>query len=120
MSELNENADIVNLTPYPLTLVKKGENGEWEEVRYWDRGEISLCLLEGKEVAVEGEVDGIEVAREKYGPGKDVPEPEEGIYFVVPILVAQVLKRPDFLVPNTVRDEEGQIIGCDSFSRILE
>ena len=44
-----------------------------------------------------------------------LPPIEEGVYYIVSAIVATAIRRNDLIVPNTIRDEDGQIIGCDSF-----
>jgi len=64
-----------------------------------------------------GDVNGIPVNSVTFGSA-DLPAFQEGIYYIVSALVKNAfLNRPDLLVPHdVVRDEDGNIIGCRSFS----
>ena len=48
----------------------------------------------------------------------DAPSPVDGVIFIVSALVANAYpERTDFvMVENTVRDDNGRIIGCTSFA----
>jgi len=67
-----------------------------------------------------GEINGIPITKKQYGSSGYVPEEKEGTFYIVSGLVASAMKRPDLLVPNTVRDDDGKIIGCDSLSVITD
>lgn len=53
----------------------------------------------------------------EYGAVEGLPEPQDGVVYVVSMLVAQVAKRPDVLSPGTgpndgaIRDADGRIVG---------
>lgn len=54
------------------------------------------------------------------GEVEGVPPPKEGVYYIVPSVVAMVLKRPDVLCPGIpIRDSEGRIIGVSSLQRMI-
>ena len=63
---------------------------------------------------------GLPINKVGYSPeGVELPAPSEGVYFIVSAVVAARLPRKDFLiVDETVRDEEGHIIGCRAFAKI--
>ena len=67
-----------------------------------------------------GDVDGIPVTATVFGQVENLPEPEDGTIFIVSSLVAQRCRdRYDVFIPNeSVRDENGRIIGCRSLGRI--
>lgn len=63
----------------------------------------------------------IKVNSTSFGEVEGLPEPQEGTIFIVSALVAQALRgvRDDLVIPDdTVRDEQGRIIGCKSFARV--
>ena len=103
---------IINLTPHPLNLVD--ESGEI--FMTLPKGEVIPRLSHSTEKV--GEVEGIPITRTSFGKVQDLPEPEEGKFFVVSRLVmAACPNRNDLLVPNElVRDEEGHMVGCKSFA----
>lgn len=70
----------------------------------------------------------IPVYRTEYGNAKvvdadgnctELPDVEEGTYYIVSAITAQQVKRNDFLITNeAVRDDNGRIIGCRSFAMV--
>ncbi len=103
---------IINKTPHDIKLFLKD-------------GSIKLFKTEGViRTTVESmKVDNIgeyEIYKNKYGAVNDLPPYEEGTYYIVSRIVAEACKdRNDLLLVNdTVRDEDGKIIGCKSFSKL--
>ena len=103
---------FINLTPHEVTLVD-------------DAGSVLLviapettparCTVK-REIAFT--VGGIKVNRSVFGEVVDLPEPVTGTWFIVSRIVAEAAKeRQDLLIPDeTVRNGEGQIVGCKSFA----
>lgn len=58
------------------------------------------------------------LSKSKFGKVENIPEQEDGVYYIVSRLVLSACAdRNDLLVPNEiVRNDSGQIIGCKSFS----
>jgi hypothetical protein len=104
---------FVNLTPHEVTLVN-------------DQGDITLVIKpEGTPArcAVKREIafiaDGISVNKSVFGEVVGLPEPIEGTWYIVSRIVAEAAQRSDLLVPDeTVRNQEGQIVGCKSFATV--
>lgn len=108
-------AEIVNLTPHDVHVVS--EDGS--PLRTFPRAETPARLAQ-KTVRV-GEVDGIPVTETVFGEPENLPEPEEGVHFIVSVIMAQALKgtRDDLLITaEAVRDEQGRIVGCRSLGRV--
>lgn len=65
-------------------------------------------------------VENIHVTGTNYGEVEGLPAPEEGVVYIVSSLVAQRChNRDDVFIPNeSVRDENGRIIGCRSLGRV--
>ena len=105
---------LYNTTPHPVNLHPDGG------------GEITipaaiepLRLREHREKI--GELaPGLPINKVEYSPeGIELTSPSGGVYFIVSAVVAARLPREDFLiVDETVRDEEGKIIGCRAFAKI--
>ncbi|GIW55362.1 MAG: hypothetical protein KatS3mg082_1766 [Nitrospiraceae bacterium] len=103
---------FVNLTPH--------------EVRVADQdGTVFLTIPPSGQVArvattsvMVGEVDGIPIYRTALGDVTGLPEPQEGVTYVVSTLVAQVVSRPDVVAPDTgptaIR-ENGQVVAIRRF-----
>ncbi|TCJ98224.1 UNVERIFIED_ORG: hypothetical protein BDK47_11810 [Anoxybacillus amylolyticus] len=75
--------------------------------------------------AVVGSVAGVDVVRTVFGSVEGLPDPQDGVVFVVSTLVLQALKsagvdRTDVVSPDTspasvVRDDKGQVVGVKRF-----
>lgn len=104
---------FINLTPHEVTLVD-------------DQGDITLVIKPEQtsaRCAVKREIaftaDGIQVNRSVFGEVVGLPDPVEGTWCIVSRIVAEAAQRSDLLVPDeTVRNPEGQIVGCKSFATI--
>lgn len=108
------NQSIVNLTPHDITVISQGKSivfpkfpvsarvsSKTEILTHFDTSEMRVPLTQ----VVFGELEGL-------------PEPIEGIFFIVSRIVREAAKdRTDLLVPQgLIRDENGQPIGCESLS----
>jgi hypothetical protein len=104
--------EIINLTPHTVNMVS--EEGV-EISRFISQGE-ARCKQSIEKV---GEINGILITETQFGEVYGLPDEKEGTYYIVSRLVMQACNnRNDLLVPNEiVRDMEGKIIGCKSFSR---
>lgn len=105
---------VINLTPHTINIV--GADGQVVQ-SFPASGELARCSVDREHV---GEVNGIAVNRTVFGAVTGLPEQQEGVVYVVSALVAQAAKgRDDVLIPDdTVRDEQGRIIGCRAFARV--
>lgn len=67
-----------------------------------------------------GDINGIPVTATMFGEVENLPEPEFGTIYIVSSLVAQARPdRDDLFIPNeSVRDDQGRIIGCRSLGCI--
>ena len=103
--------EFINLTPHNVNVVREGEIILVIE----PSGTIARCKQETKEI---GMLANIPITETVFGEVENLPAPKENTYFIVSRLVLSACKdRKDLLVPNElVRDEEGNIIGCSSFS----
>jgi hypothetical protein len=61
-----------------------------------------------------GEHDGLPLYQAEFGEVEGLPEPAEGVLYVVSMLVRQAVpERTDVASPGElVRDEQGRVIGC--------
>jgi hypothetical protein len=103
---------IINLTPH--TIVLRDENGRDHEIPSTGRAVLKqtpgdLVDVPGVPVPIAQPASGHEVV--------GVPEPQEGVLFLVSFPVAAFLRRPDVVSPGTgpqdgaIRTETGQIVG---------
>lgn len=110
---------IVNMIPHDVEIVDA--NGT--QIRVFRRSGLTIRC---KTITVTiTDIDGTSITHTAYGAPivvdengntSELPPYEEGMYYIVSSLVAQGVKRNDFLVPNeSVRDEAGRIVSCKSF-----
>lgn len=94
--------NIINLTPHTIVLPDR---------EIFVLGVIARCEEVTEQV---GNIDGIKIVEKSYGVVKDLPEQEEGIMYIVSMMVRLALpNRYDILSPgDLVRDEDGNIVGC--------
>lgn len=112
---------IVNLTPHAITVLKNGE----EIAVYKASGYIARCE---SDTVVVGEIAGIPLTETTFGElylidrdkvKHELPEQQDGTFYIVSALVARAAGREDFVIVNdTVRDNDGRIIGCQSFAHV--
>lgn len=79
---------------------------------------VARCLS-GEQIL--GQVDLMPIYKIEYGEVSGLPEPKEDTIYIVSKIVAEALKgkRDDlFIVASTIKDENGQVIGCRGLSMI--
>ena len=118
---------LINATPHSITLVsregveqdsKKQFIAEAEAVEILREIPPSEILARVSMVNLPaGEIDGIPIESVIYGEIEGLPEPQEGLYYIVSGLVAAAatkIGRKDCLAPGAlVRDKKtGVILGC--------
>ena len=60
--------------------------------------------------------DDIPLYASEFGEVVGIPEPKEGVMYIVSALTKQATDRPDVVAPgNAQRDENGDVIGCCGF-----
>ena len=104
--------NIINLTPHSVVIVREGGN-----ITIPASGTLARVAAR---TATVGEIDGIPVTSTEFGEVEGLPAPTPGTAYVVSSIVAsRVPDREDVFIPNeSVRDENGRIIGCRSLGRI--
>jgi hypothetical protein len=111
--------NIVNLTPHPLNLMPEGPDGP--TVTIPPSGIVARCAVDRVQVNAIA-VDGITVPvnRTQFGAVTGLPDPQPDTIYIVSAVVAQAVpKRQDvFIVDDTVRDEQGRIIGARALAHI--
>lgn len=111
-----ENVKLVNKTPHVLNLVTEdGARISLEPVLPTPR--VSSSSVKTATYMISDE-NGIEhtIVREApvFGEVVDLPEPQEGVLYIVSMLVAaRASNRTDLVSPGRqLRNEAGQVIGC--------
>lgn len=102
---------IINLTPHTVTIVLD----EDETVIFPASGEIARVAQEEELVTIWKDIPTVKLT---FGEVENLPNPEEGSFYIVSSIVkAACPNRTDLLVPTRlVRDGSGRVIGCGAFS----
>jgi len=106
--------NIINLTPHPLVVI-----GGSATVTIPPSGTVARVATH-TEPAGYVDVDGITVPVQKQVLGQivNLPDPAPDTIYVVSLPVAAAagrLGRTDVVSPRVVRDEQGNVVGCDGF-----
>lgn len=109
---------IINLTPHDVVV--RLETGE--EHTFPVSGETTRVQTHAETV---GDVGGIEIVSQTYGEIEGLPEPQEGVLYLVSLVVRQAAQeqgRLDVISPDTspagaIRNESGQIVAVKRFVR---
>ena len=103
--------NFVNLTPHPIVV----RMNDGTDVTFPPSGKIAR--VDEMPTTVVGDINGIPImARTVFGQVIDLPDPVEGIGYIVSGLVAGVVYRADVFAPATgpkdgaVRNDKGHII----------
>ena len=109
---------IVNLTPHKITFVtNKGNLGVDPSGTI---ARVSAKVEETGHIYVTKFGLSVPITETTYGEVEGLPDPVDDTIYIVSSLVAQrVPDRNDVFIPNeSVRDENGRIIGCRSLGHI--
>ncbi len=103
---------FINLTPHEIKV----------QVPDYETGGSRILAIEpepqpARVAAVEtlvGYMYGVEISKHTFGKVENLPEPQQGVAFIVSGMVRDALKgRPDVLAPDTgktaVRNQQGQV-----------
>ena len=103
---------IINLTPHPVNLLDVDAN---VIITFHTEG---LARCSQNDVIIGKLNKDIILTKTSYGEVIGLPEQSPRTFYIVSRLVRNALpNRTDLLVPNQlIRDSEGQIVGCRSFS----
>ena len=110
-----EILNLINLTPHDINIVRNGE----ELVTFPKSNQIARCKEAVEQVGYIT-VNGVKIPiiRKRLGEIEGLPEPQEGVKYLVSLAVAKAaVGRNDLLVPGqAVRDEKGRIIGTSALA----
>jgi hypothetical protein len=106
--------NLVNLTPHPINVISGNK-----VVIISTSGIVARCTT------VISDLDPIyldnvkiPITQSLIGDIINLPEPQPSTYYIASILVATKAKqlgRTDVVSPDTIRDDQGNIIGCKGF-----
>lgn len=108
---------IVNLTPHAINFI--GENGEI--MLTVESSGVARAAQTRKTIGYAGMGDfKIPINHSKYGEVENLPDPQNGVIYIVSALTAQAVpNRSDvFITDDAVRDESGRVIGCKAIAHI--
>ena len=114
--EDGKEVKLINLTPHPLNIIQGEDSLELPGVPLERAPRVEETIEEI------GKIGDFPIRRKSLSKKIiGLPEPEDNTYFIVSSLVAQAAKdRRDLLVPAPVRNERGQVVGCDGFFTLYE
>jgi hypothetical protein len=107
--------EVINLTPHAVNFV--ADDGT-PIITIEPCGTLARVSARTERTGVT--IIGIPVTKTVYGDIEGLPEPRDGVVYVVSSIVAsRCPERDDVFIPNeSVRDESGRIIGCKSLGHI--
>jgi len=99
---------FINLTPHTININETILESE------------GVCRCKEK-IEVIGNIGGIDIIVKEYGDVEGLPEYQENVCYIVSVIIAMAVqgKRHDCFVPGeTIRDEQGIIVGCKNLAQI--
>lgn len=104
---------MINLTPHTIIFVDSNN----QFITSVPSSGIARAVQ--KRVPI-GTVNGITVNKTEYGAVEGLPDPEYGTIYIVSVLTAQAAPHRNdlYIVDDTVRDDQGRIIGCRALAQI--
>ena len=116
-------AEFVNLTPHEITVYDS--TGQNVILKIPPSGKVARVSVFSRVI---GEINGIPIRRAEYGEVQDLPEPKEGVIYIVSTVLLIALRekgiaRDDVVAPDTnpdsvVRDPQGRVIGVRYFQTL--
>lgn len=107
---------IINLTPHAVNLFLSDNTTVTFESQGVARAEQTVVDA--------GSIDGYRLVRTSFGAPVDLPDPQDGVYYLVSAILVSAARQSgrtvaDLLLPaETVRDDQGRIIGCRAFALV--
>ena len=116
-------SEVVNLTPHPITI-RLGNDAK-SDVTFAPSGTIAR-VAEKTVKPTRNEVFGFPVAgKTVFEAVVNLPEPKEGVIYIVSGVVAANVSRPDVFSPatgpddNAIRNEKGHIVAVTKFKETV-
>ena len=105
----------LQLEPKAVTLHDLDVRNLNEETLKYLKLEIPPVRVATNRVLVAKLPDGVGLYKTEYGEVEGLPEPQEGVLYIVPAMVRNALpERKDLASPGMlIRNAEGQPVGCD-------
>lgn len=107
---------IINLTPHAVNIVDEKGN----TIKTFESAGVARATQKDVEV---GMLEDIPLIETTFGEPVDLPEYSQGMYYIVSALTAKAASLSGrgtedlLLTGKTVRNNDGQIIGCQALAR---
>ncbi len=107
---------IINLTPHKINIVDE----EGDVIKVFESEGVARAAQ--KDVKI-GMLEGIQIIETEFGEPIDLPEYDQGTYYIVSAITAKAASlsgrntRDLLLTGKTVRNSDGQIIGCQALAK---
>ena len=110
-----EPINIINLTPHDVNYYVQDEILVTFPVISTNPDDLPRCEKFSETVEIPGL--NFKTYKTRFGEVNDLPEPADGVFYIVSALVRDRRQdRKDLLSPtDAVRDEKGRVIGCRGF-----
>lgn len=108
--------NIINLTPHKINIVDE----EGNVVKIFESSGVARAAQKDVEI---GTLEGIQIIETDFGKPIGLPEYNQGTYYIVSALTAKAASlsgrntRDLLLTGKTVRNSDGQIIGCQALAK---
>lgn len=108
--------EIINLTPHKINIV----DNDGKLIKVFESEGVARAAQKNVEI---GMLEGIPIIETKFGEPVDLPEYNQGTYYIVSALTAKAASlsgrntRDLLLTGKTVRNSDGQIIGCQALAK---
>lgn len=102
--------NLINLTPHKINIIT-----ETSEIEIQPSGKIARC---SEKIEQAGMLDGIALIKKSLGDVQDLPDPAPDTYYIVslPVFMAKQDRQDILTIGESIRDNNGNIIGCKSLS----
>jgi hypothetical protein len=107
---------IVNLTPHPVNIQTDSNT-----IEIPPSGKVARCVESVTEIEqIEYGGQNIKTQVKSFGKVENLPEPEDGVIYIVSLPVAQATKnrRDVFTIGDAIRNEKGQVVGAKTLAII--
>ena len=108
--------NIINLTPHKINIVDE----EGNVVKIFESSGVARAAQNDVQI---GMLEGIPIIETTFGKPVDLPEYDQGTYYIVSALTAKAASLSGrntqdlLLTGKTVRNSDGQIIGCQALAK---
>lgn len=108
--------NIINLTPHKINIVDE----EGNVVKIFESSGVARAAQNDVQI---GMLEGIPIIETTFGKPVDLPEYNQGTYYIVSALTAKAASLSGrntqdlLLTGKTVRNSDGQIIGCQALAK---